>query len=169
MGWKNIKNILHLIFFSIGTTAILFKKVDLTGVYMKKRQQIIVILIEICFVLLAWFTPVYAFHDQEIHSDKNKEILKPSLLLITKIEDGFGLTVTIENIGNEREYDISLTVSSKNGLFLFIPNKQYQIKSIPAHESHSQKINIFGIGLGQLTDYPMITLKMVSPNFKPMN
>ena len=84
-------------------------------------------------------------------------------LKINSISEGYGLTVSIKNEGDNNAKDIVLSIKSSGGL-LFIPKKNYKIPHLSSHDSLDIHIKMFGIGLGILTDCPKIKLELNSPN-----
>jgi len=86
-----------------------------------------------------------------------------SILKITDIaSDTTGIAITVANRGQIDASDIEMDVTSTEGLFVFIPKKQYKIPQIKSGESTQIHISILGLGMGLATDYPQITCSLHS-------
>ena len=85
-------------------------------------------------------------------------IIEPAFIELRDIKGGFGLTVIVKNIGGAPATDLRLTVTVVDGLFVYNRNIIHAVGNIDGGESIKVPIQMFGIGLGILTDIPTITL-----------
>jgi len=90
--------------------------------------------------------------------------MKPPLLKIESITDGLGLDVVIKNDGNIDVSDITLSVDVTGGYIIKIPTTHYSIPFLSAGESVEIHIDVFGIGLGILTELPEIMITPSAPH-----
>jgi len=82
------------------------------------------------------------------------------------IKSGFGLNVEIKNIGNRDATNIKLDVEVNGGLKIILPKKQYEIPFLAFEESTDVRLKIWGIGLGILTEFPIVKISVNAPNMK---
>ena len=81
------------------------------------------------------------------------------VLNITKITGGKGLTIKIENSGEINATGVTRELIITGGLFIFQGNYQFP-DTIPAGETETIIVPLFGIGLGILKDLPQITISV---------
>ncbi len=79
-------------------------------------------------------------------------------LSIKSIEGGTGITAVIENIGDAEATDVQWTITIEGGFFILTKEATDVIASIDAGAEESITMSVFGIGLGILTDMPVITV-----------
>lgn len=99
----------------------------------------------------------------------HNSVLKPPRVIITRINDGNGLTVTLTNIGKDTIKNITLSITSTGGLFVFVPKNHFEIESISSQSSKTVTIDLFGIGIGKLNDYPTLTMRVSTPDSLPVD
>ncbi|GAF69369.1 unnamed protein product, partial [marine sediment metagenome] len=85
-------------------------------------------------------------------------IVEPAFIELRDIRGGFGISVVVENIGGATATNVKVNITIEGGLFIHIRNVSYAVENITADESIKVPSQIFGIGLGKLTDIPMITV-----------
>jgi hypothetical protein len=81
-------------------------------------------------------------------------------LSIRSISDGFGLDIELLNEGSEDISDITIEYGSSGGIFMFPSDRVISIGDLPAGKSRSVHLGIFGIGFGQITTFPLISLSI---------
>lgn len=90
-------------------------------------------------------------------------------LKISSIEStNGGISITIKNIGAADVTNVILDVKAKNGLFISLPQKHFEIGTINSGSSVSQFISIIGFGLGIYANLPKITLSLDSYETLPV-
>jgi hypothetical protein len=106
------------------------------------------------------------------HTHDPSEDLSPIPLVteipikITNINDGLGLNVEIKNTGQIPIEDITLRITTSNGVFIKTPKQDITIPPLKPGEITNTHIHIIGIGLGKIWDYPKVNLSLHAPLFK---
>ena len=87
-------------------------------------------------------------------------------LRIINITYGQGLNIVLKNDGDAEATDIILNIKIQGGLKIKIPTTDFEIPLLTPGESIEKQIQIFGIGLGLLTEIPKITITAYGSNAK---
>ena len=85
-------------------------------------------------------------------------------LRIINITYGQGLNIVLKNDGDAEATDIILNIKIQGGLIIKIPTTDFEIPLLTPGESIEKQIQIFGIGIGLLTEIPKITLSAYGSN-----
>ncbi len=96
----------------------------------------------------------------DAHTIEIAEVPDPEpVLSIKSIEGGNGITLVLENTGDADATDIEFTITIEGGLFVLPREMQGSMNLISAGEQlAATEMPVFGIGLGILTDMPIITV-----------
>ena len=89
---------------------------------------------------------------------EDRLINEKSRIIISNIDDGFGLILKLYNEGDYNSQNIDLCVEATGGFFTMLPKKVYQIPFLSSGASTDVHIRMFGLGLGKFTSYPNITI-----------
>ena len=81
---------------------------------------------------------------------------------IKNITDGICLTVELYNQGSIDATDVHLTIDVKKGSLLFVPQKTYTISSLPAQQSTTLRILLFGFNQGIFQENPLVMISVES-------
>jgi hypothetical protein len=87
-------------------------------------------------------------------------------LTLGNISGGLGLTIEIKNIGEDDAENVTVDIRVEKGMFVRAHPAQLLIEAIPAGSSMERQIQLWGVGLGILTDLPKVTLTAQAPNTK---
>ncbi len=79
-------------------------------------------------------------------------------LSIHTIEDGNGISFSIENVGNVNTSNVIWNVTIQGGLFIFPKEMSAEIGSMSIGESQDISISLFGLGVGILSELPEIKI-----------
>ena len=82
------------------------------------------------------------------------------------VREGQGLIVEICNNGDIDAENIKLNIDIETDKFVIIPKKNYEIPFLAAGQSTEVHIVIFGFSSKFLFDYPLVTIKVISPIIK---
>ncbi len=95
----------------------------------------------------------------DAHTIEIAEVPDPEpVLSIKSIEGGTGITAVIENTGDADATDVEWTITIEGGFFILTKEATDVIESIEAGEDAEITMSVFGIGLGIITDMPVITV-----------
>ncbi len=95
----------------------------------------------------------------DAHTIEIAEVPDPEpVLSIKSIEGGTGITAVIENTGDADATDVEWTITIEGGFFILTKEATDVIESIEAGDEAEITMSVFGIGLGILTDMPIITV-----------
>jgi hypothetical protein len=94
---------------------------------------------------------------------KGLSIINGPELKIESIMGGKGVTGTIKNIGVLDAANIEVTLTVTGGLFVYLPPKYYEIETLAPGETANVTMSLFGIGLGILTDMPLLHVNATAP------
>jgi len=86
-----------------------------------------------------------------------EELLEPELI-IDSVTGGFGLIITVKNIGEAVATNCTLDVTIDGGLFFVNREFNYAIGDISPGNSTDVPVAIVGIGLGIITEIPTFTV-----------
>ncbi len=107
------------------------------------------------FTILVTVTDEYGAENSSTH---DIEIVNLPELDIKSIEGGTGITAVIENTGEGDATDVEWTITIEGGFFILTKEASDVIESIEAGDEAEITMSVFGIGLGILTDIPVITV-----------
>ncbi|MBU0498156.1 MAG: aryl-sulfate sulfotransferase [Candidatus Thermoplasmatota archaeon] len=114
---------------------------------------------------LAFNTPIelktldggYYQHKIERNHPQSQPISSPYLTIRT-INDGFGLTIVVENIGEQNASNITVEVTVTGGLSTRLPDHIYTYDNLVPGDSLPVLILPKGVGLGIFTDSPILSV-----------
>jgi len=85
-------------------------------------------------------------------------------LEIFEVTSGIGVSATIKNVGEGDANDVRWNITFEGGLIVLPRKNADVIPTLAANESVDIKMWVFGIGLGKLTDMPVITITANAPD-----
>jgi hypothetical protein len=86
-------------------------------------------------------------------------------LIIDSIEGGLGVSFVVKNIGTANATDVHWEMDIQDGLFISSRDFEDTIfGEIPPSEILNASVNLFGIGLGLLTEIPTIIIRVNASN-----
>jgi len=94
---------------------------------------------------------------------KGLSVVNGPELKIESIAGGFGVTPVVKNVGVANATDIELSINVDGGLFIILPTMHYEIEFLAVGESAEVKMLVFGIGLGIITQMPIINITASAP------
>ena len=95
---------------------------------------------------------------------KGLSVINGPELKIESITGGKGVTGTIKNVGVQDATDIELGLTVTGGLFVYLPPTHYEIETLAPGETANVTMSLFGIGLGILTDIPLLLVNATAPS-----
>ena len=88
-------------------------------------------------------------------------------LVIESITGGKGLSFIISNVGDADAADVHAVITITGGLFVTPREFVFDYDEITAGSSEDIQISVFGIGLGFLTQIPVIAIRIEATNLDP--